>query len=113
MKDKLAVLVKDYFGLLAVILGVISAIGFSISTPWPAKADVEAIQRQIETQQRQINQQQCLMYHVLLKGYQNDLAQAEEELAITPTSASARRSKQDAESQIQSITAQMRASNCL
>ena len=65
----LVTLVKDWFGLVAVVIGLVSAIGFSVSAPWPAKADIEVIQQQVIDAQRQIQQQGCLILRVLLRGY--------------------------------------------
>lgn len=112
MKINWLTIVKDWFGLLAVVIGVVSAIGFSVSTPWPARADVESIQQTIKEQQIQIKQQQCLLLRVLLRGYQDDLDRAEDELSKTPGSNSAKRDKIDAETQIASIMSQMRQNNC-
>lgn len=112
MKINWLAIVKDWFGLLAVVIGLVSAIGFSVSTPWPARADVENVQKQIETQQRQIDQQQCLILRVLLNGYQDDLDDAEEELKQNPNSVSARRNKANAESNIADIMNQLRKQNC-
>lgn len=112
MKINWLSIVKDWFGLLAVVIGVVSAIGFSVSTPWPARADVENVQRQIETQQKQIDQQQCLILRVLLNGYQDDLDDAEEELKESPNSVSARRNKANAEASIADIMNQLRKQNC-
>lgn len=112
MKINWMTLVKDWFGLLAVVIGIVSAIGFSVSTPWPAKADVEAIQQVVKEQQEQIKKQQCLILRVLLRGYQDDLDRAEEELAKTPASSSAKRDKVNAETQIASLMTQLRQSNC-
>ncbi len=41
----LVTLVKDWFGLVAVVIGLVSAIGFSVSAPWPAKADIKAFKQ--------------------------------------------------------------------
>jgi hypothetical protein len=106
-------IVKDWFGLLAVVIGLVSAIGFSVSTPWPARADVDAIQQQVIDAQRQIQQQGCLILRVLLRGYQEDLDRAEDELRTSPNSPSARRNKVEAETGIADITTQMRRQNCL
>ena len=113
MKINWMTIIKDWFGLLAVVIAAISAIGFSVSTPWPARADVESVQRQIQTQQLQIAQQQCLILRVLLHGYQDDLDRAEEELKAHPDLSSARRDKANAEANIADIMNQLRKNNCL
>lgn len=112
MKFNLAAFIKDWFGLIAVVAGVVSAVGFSVSTPWPARADVEQIQKQVELQQQQITQQQCLILRVLLVNYQTQLERAQDDLAKNPESSSAKRDKTDAETQIASVTAQIRLFNC-
>ena len=106
-------IVKDWFGLFAVLIAAVSAIGFTVSAPWPAKADVEAVQRSIEATQQQVAQQQCLILRVLLRGYQDDLSRAEDDIAHEPTSQSAKRSKAQAEAGIADILAQLRALKCL
>lgn len=106
-------IVKDWFGLVAVVIGLVSAIGFTVSAPWPAKAEVEAVQRSIEETQKQLAAQQCLILRVLLRGYQDDLSRAEDDIARDPTSASAKRSKSAAEAGIADILAQLRAQKCL
>jgi hypothetical protein len=113
MKINWLTIVKDWFGLLAVVIGLVSAVGFSVSAPWPAKADVESQQKQIDAQQKQIDQQQCLILRVLLRGYQDDLDRAEDELKTNPNSTSARRDKTSAEASIADITIQLRRQNCL
>lgn len=109
----LVTLVKDWFGLMAVVIGLVSAIGFSVSAPWPAKADIEVIQQQVIDAQKQIQQQGCLILRVLLRGYQEDLDRAEEELRTNPGSNSARRNEVEAETGIADITTQMRRQNCI
>jgi hypothetical protein len=106
-------IVKDWFGLVAVVIAAVSAIGFSVSAPWPAKAEVEAVQRTIEETQKQLAAQQCLILRVLLRGYQDDLQRAEEDIAHDPASNSAKRSKSTAEAGITDILAQLRAYKCL
>ena len=113
MKINWVTIIKDWFGLLAVVIAAVSAIGFSVSTPWPARADVESVQRQIQTQQLQIAQQQCLILRVLLHGYQDDLDRAEQELKDHPDLSSARRDKSNAEANIADIMNQLRKNNCL
>ena len=112
MKINWLAIVKDWFGLLAVAITLMGTIGLSVSTPWPARADVESIQETVAQQQIQIKQQQCLILRVLLRGYQDDLDRAEDELTQNPASSSAKRDKIDAETQIASIMTQMRQSNC-
>lgn len=113
MKINWLSIVKDWFGLLAVVIGIVSAVGFSVSTPWPARAEVERLKDQIEIQQTQIAQQQCLILRVLLHGYQDDLDRAEEELKEHPDLSSARRDKANAEANIADIMNQLRKNNCL
>lgn len=113
MKINWLTIVKDWFGLLAVVIGLVSAIGFSVSTPWPARADVESIQKQIQVQQQQIEQQQCLILRLLLNGYQDDLDEAELELKDNPGSSSARRNKVTAEANIADVMNQLRKQDCL
>lgn len=113
MKINWLAIIKDWFGLLAVVIGLVSAVGFSVSAPWPAKADVEAQQKQIDQQQKQIDAQQCLILRVLLRGYQDDLDRAEEELKANPDLASARRDKANAEASIADIMVQLRKQDCL
>ena len=76
MKINWLTIVKDWLGLVAVVIGLVTGIGFSVSAPWPAKADVEAVQRSIEATQKQVEQQQCLILRVLLRGYEDDLDRA-------------------------------------
>ena len=112
MKINWLTIVKDWFGLLAIVIAAMGTIGLSVSTPWPARADVESIQQTVKEQQAQIKQQQCLILRVLLRGYQDDLDRAEDELSHNPASSSAKRDKIDAETQIASIMTQLRQSNC-
>lgn len=112
MKINWLALVKDWFGLLAVVIGLISAIGFSVSTPWPARADVEAVEKGLQEMQRTMHDQQCLTLRVLLRSYQDALERAEEDLRQDVKSLSARRAKADAETQIAQINESLRRQNC-
>lgn len=106
-------IVKDWFGLAAILIGVVASVGFTVSAPWPAKAEVEAVQRTIEETQRQLAAQQCLILRVLLRGYQDDLGRAEDDIATDPDSTSAKRAKSAAEAGIADVLAQIRALKCL
>jgi len=113
MKVPWLTIIKDWFGLVAVLIAAVSAVGFTVSAPWPAKAEVEAVQRTIEETQRQLSVQQCLILRVILRGYQEDLGRAEDDIEHDPTSSSAKRAKAAAEAGIADILAQLRAFKCL
>ena len=106
--DGIMTIVKDWFGLIGVLLVAVSAIGFSVSTPWPARADVENIQRQLGTVQDQIKSQNCLVLRLLLKSYEDELDQANAELKKNPDSFAAQKNKAEAETTIADIKAQIK-----
>lgn len=104
--------VKDWFGALAVMIAAVSYIGFSVSVPWAKAEDITAVQQQVIELRRDLNEMSCLTLQVLLRGYQEDRDNADDELRLNQASPSARRAKIEAESRIASIVAQMRDSKC-
>ena len=113
MKINWLTLIKDWFGLIAVVLGLVSAVGFSVSAPWPARADVDAIQKSVEDMRQQMHDQQCLTLRVLLRSYQDALERAEDDLRKDPNSQSARRAKAESEGQITQLTESLRRQSCI
>ena len=111
--DGIMTVVKDWFGLFAVLIGVFTAIGFSVSTPWPARADVEKITADVQSIQSQVKDQNCLVLRLLLKSYEDDLDEANKELAENPNSTAAKNAKRDAEQTIADIKAQIKATCAL
>lgn len=105
----LMTIVKDWFGLIAVLVGALTFVGFSVSTPWPARADVEKITQDVQSIQSQVKDQNCLVLRLLLKSYEDDLELANKELAENPGSVSARNAKRDAEQTISDIKAQIKS----
>lgn len=107
--DGIMTIVKDWFGLFAVVFGALTFIGFSVSTPWPARADVDKITSDVQSIQSQVKDQNCLVLRLLLKSYEDDLETANDELAENPNSVSAKNAKRDAEQTIADIKAQIKS----
>lgn len=112
IKANVAVFLKDYTGPIAILVGIATTIGFSINTPWPARAEVEALQNKYETMQSQIEAQNCLIMRVLLKGYEDDLEAVETKLQTNPNDASLKRQRDNDQAQITAIRQQMTAQRC-
>lgn len=104
--------VKDWFGLIAVVMAVAAAIGFGVSTPWPARADVEKLEQIVRDTQTELKGLSCLTLKLLLRSYQDDLERANDDLAKNPNSVSAQRAKATAEQNIKDVLAQMRETKC-
>lgn len=107
--DGIMTIVKDWFGLFAVLFGALTFIGFSVSTPWPARADVEKITQDVQSIQGQVKDQNCLVLRLLLKSYEDDLQNAEDELETNPTSTAAKTNKREIEQTISDIKAQIKS----
>ncbi len=104
--------VKDWLGLVGVVVVAISAVGFSVSAPWPARAEMEAVHKELVVTQQQVKEQGCLILMVLLRSYKDDLEKATLELTSSPSSQSAKRQKQDAEVQVHKIEVHMTKLGC-
>jgi len=112
LKTNVSVFLKDYTGPIAIIVGIATTIGFSINTPWPARADVDKLRVQYETLQSEIEAQNCLILRVLLKGYEDDLETLETKLQTDPNNASLKRQRDNDQAQIIAIRQQMTAQRC-
>jgi t-SNARE complex subunit (syntaxin) len=112
LKTSVAVFLKDYTGPIAILLGVTTTIGFSINTPWPARAEVEKLQNEYQSLQTQIEAQNCMILRVLLKGYEDDLEAVETKLQTDPANASLKRQRDNDQAQIAAIRQQMTAQRC-
>lgn len=108
-KFNLTTIVKDWFGLFAIIIATFTAIGFSVSTPWPARAEVEFIQTNISKLEKQMKDQNCLVLRLLYKTYESDKEIAEKDLEKNPNSISARKAKEEAENSMREIGEQFKA----
>jgi hypothetical protein len=102
-------IVKDWFGLIAVLVGALTFVGFSVSAPWPARAQVERITADLQNVQTQVKQQNCLVLRVLLKSYESDLETAEQELEDNPNSVTAKNNKRELLQTIADIKEQIKA----
>lgn len=109
-KFNLMTIVKDWFGLLAIIIAAVSAVGFSVSTPWPARADVETIQNEVTDLKKQVKSESCLVLKLLYKTYEDDKKQAEKDLIKNPESESAQKARDEAVDAMKDIKDQIRAS---
>ena len=109
-KMDIMTIVKDWFGLIAVLIAAVTAAGFTLSTPWPARAEVEAVQKQVSDLQKQLKNESCLVLKLLYKTYEDDKKTAEKDLEQNPNSVSAKKAKEDAEEAVKDIRDQIRAS---
>lgn len=82
---------------------ILAAAGFAISPPWPAKADVENVQKTVQTllvQQQKTDRVALQTQKLLLQGQLRD---AEKELKDNPNSWSAQRLVTQLKEQIEEI----------
>lgn len=78
-------------------------LGVTISPPWPAKADVESVQKTVQTllvQQRQTDRLALQTQKLMLQG---QLREAEKDLRANPNSWSAQQLVQQLKDQIEEI----------
>lgn len=108
MKNTIVTFIKDWFGLIAIVVAAVSGLGFTFSPPWARASDVTAMRQELLDVQKDMKTLNCTTLRVLLKGYRDDLREAEAELSVNPLSSTARRAKADAEAQIATITQQLR-----
>lgn len=110
--ETIATFVKDGFGLIAVIIMVVTGLGFSMSPPWATASEIEEIRKEQTEMRQDLKNTTCLALRILLNDAQHDLERSEAELAANPTSAAALRAKRLAETQIAEIEAQLRDVKC-
>lgn len=111
--ESIVTFVKDGFGLLAMIVMGVTALGFSFSPPWATAGEIEEIKKEQAEFRRDLRNTTCLTLRVLLNDAQHDLERAEDELGESPASAAAQRAKRLAEAQIADIEEQIRESKCV
>lgn len=114
-----AVFVKDFAGAGLAVGALAMAIGFSISPPWPARADVEQVQKSIQIiqdqQTKQIahsDEQSCIIYQLLKDRYLKEQADAEGELIKNPASTTLQRARDEAQGNVIKINLKLNAPPC-
>lgn len=110
--ENVVTFVKDWFGLIGVIIVGVSSLGFSLSPPWATAGEIDALRQEQRELRQGLKNTTCLALRVLLNDAQNDLERAEHELEEAPTSTAAQRAKRLAEDQIEEIEAQLRDAKC-
>lgn len=113
-------LIKEFAGVAVVAGGLIAAAGFGFSAPWAAKADVESVQKIIQTMQSQqaaqishSDEQQCIIYQLLKDRYLKEQADAQEELNKNPTSFVLQRVRDEAAANVSKINGKLNAEPCV
>ena len=104
--------VKDWFGLVGVLLAVVAGLGFSFSPPWARAEDMSQLKEGLAETRKMVVDTSCLTLRVLIRNAKEDKDAAEKELAANPASTTALRAKAEAEAQIDDIKEQMRDQKC-
>ena len=94
---------KEWMGTGAMILAAAGAIGFSVSPPWPAKADVDTVQSQIKVLLEQQARTDRLSLTTQRLVLQTQLVEAEKDLRKNPDSYSAQQLVSQLKTQIAEI----------
>lgn len=110
--ENVVTFVKDWFGLVGVIIVAVSSLGFSLSPPWATAGEIDALKQEQQQLRQDLRNTTCLALRVLLNDAKNDLERAEHELEESPASTAAMRAKRLAEAQIEEIEAQLRDVKC-